>query len=102
MWFFDAIDGEYDNNLVVSRLLPKGAETDTVWRVSNLAKAQTNLTSRNILTTSILVNHLNDPHAGLSPQNPIPAPPSDIESVYVRSEERRVGKECRSRWSPYL
>ena len=23
-----------------------------------------------------------------------------IEAVY-RSEERRVGKECRSRWSPY-
>ena len=22
-------------------------------------------------------------------------------SEYVRSEERRVGKECRSRWSPY-
>ena len=22
-------------------------------------------------------------------------------SDYVRSEERRVGKECRSRWSPY-
>ena len=21
--------------------------------------------------------------------------------MYVRSEERRVGKECRSRWSPY-
>ena len=21
--------------------------------------------------------------------------------VLVRSEERRVGKECRSRWSPY-
>ena len=21
--------------------------------------------------------------------------------TYVRSEERRVGKECRSRWSPY-
>ena len=21
--------------------------------------------------------------------------------VYPRSEERRVGKECRSRWSPY-
>src|SRR5258708_39064534 len=27
----------------------------------------------------------------------------DIEAVYVplRSEERRGGKECRSRWSPY-
>ena len=24
----------------------------------------------------------------------------DLEGVY-RSEERRVGKECRSRWSPY-
>ena len=23
------------------------------------------------------------------------------EDVQVRSEERRVGKECRSRWSPY-
>ena len=22
-------------------------------------------------------------------------------SVHLRSEERRVGKECRSRWSPY-
>ena len=28
----------------------------------------------------------------------------DVEETYqklVRSEERRVGKECRSRWSPY-
>ena len=24
-----------------------------------------------------------------------------IISMLVRSEERRVGKECRSRWSPY-
>ena len=24
-----------------------------------------------------------------------------IEVVVLRSEERRVGKECRSRWSPY-
>ena len=25
----------------------------------------------------------------------------DIYTVRIRSEERRVGKECRSRWSPY-
>ena len=25
----------------------------------------------------------------------------DGKEVYTRSEERRVGKECRSRWSPY-
>src|SRR3712207_9057506 len=27
--------------------------------------------------------------------------PRLVHLVYVRSEERRVGKECRSRWSPY-
>ena len=25
----------------------------------------------------------------------------DLEGAKIRSEERRVGKECRSRWSPY-
>src|SRR5437870_8344515 len=24
-----------------------------------------------------------------------------VDAVLLRSEERRVGKECRSRWSPY-
>ena len=24
-----------------------------------------------------------------------------LKKLYLRSEERRVGKECRSRWSPY-
>ena len=27
--------------------------------------------------------------------------PDDMGKVLCRSEERRVGKECRSRWSPY-
>src|SRR6266446_9145721 len=30
-----------------------------------------------------------------------PLMPKRIPSSRVRSEERRVGKECRSRWSPY-
>ena len=25
----------------------------------------------------------------------------ELEDITARSEERRVGKECRSRWSPY-
>src|SRR2546430_5563823 len=25
----------------------------------------------------------------------------DVHAAVLRSEERRVGKECRSRWSPY-
>ena len=24
-----------------------------------------------------------------------------MDLIHIRSEERRVGKECRSRWSPY-
>ena len=28
-------------------------------------------------------------------------PSTSTNTLYVRSEERRVGKECRSRWSPY-
>jgi len=32
------------------------------------------------------------------PLNDIHAPP---HTRHARSEERRVGKECRSRWSPY-
>ena len=28
-------------------------------------------------------------------------PPSPSDALLARSEERRVGKECRSRWSPY-
>src|SRR3712207_7169020 len=47
--------------------------------------------------------------AYVNPHTNRPTPPEDfglLEAVYVtikdeRSEERRVGKECRSRWSPY-
>ena len=44
MWFFDALDGEYDNDVV--KQLPAGSDTDLIWRVDNLAKLQTNLTAR--------------------------------------------------------
>ena len=32
---------------------------------------------------------------------PFPITPARLEFARTRSEERRVGKECRSRWSPY-
>ena len=43
---------------------------------------------------------------GRSPDCDIPIPSPSISRQHarllrVRSEERRVGKECRSRWSPY-
>ena len=49
--------------------------------------------------------HLIAPKSGPQPQglniqyNTVKTIPS--EKINGRSEERRVGKECRSRWSPY-
>src|SRR5215510_15278408 len=40
------------------------------------------------------------PHSSTPPRSPTAtSPPS--RNAPPRSEERRVGKECRSRWSPY-
>ena len=40
-------------------------------------------------------------HAVLIDLSQFPLPPREEEWFLTRSEERRVGKECRSRWSPY-
>jgi hypothetical protein len=80
-WFFDAVEGEYDNFIVTQ--LPPDADADHFWRAGNLAKVQTNLTSRNILTTGFLFNYIHDQHAGLSPLQPVSSTPTDVEYVYV-------------------
>ena len=36
-----------------------------------------------------------------TPKNTVPDKPVTTGLTDQRSEERRVGKECRSRWSPY-
>jgi hypothetical protein len=83
VWFYDAVEGEYDN--IVSTQLPANADNDHLLRIGNLAKVQANVTSRNIVTTSLLVNHLHDQYDGLSPQSPRLSNPSDMESAYVAS-----------------
>lgn len=67
-WFLLAPDGEYDTNVV--KELPDGADRAPLWRVSNLAKVQVNLTQSNILTGSFLVNDLHSDFAGLSVFSP--------------------------------
>ena len=69
VWFFEGLDGEYDNFIITG--FPNGAtENDYPWRFGNLTKVQANLTSRNILTGSYLLNIAGDPHAGISLVNP--------------------------------
>ena len=83
VWFYDALDGEYDN--IIYTELPVGQDNDHALRIGNLFKVQTNLTSRNILTTSFLGNYLHDEYAYLSPLNPQLASPKDRETVYAAS-----------------
>src|SRR6185295_19593775 len=40
-------------------------------------------------------------HSFHVPSSVAGAPRRLVGEAFVRSEERRVGKECRSRWSPY-
>jgi len=82
-WFIDAFDGEYDNN--ITKQLPSDADSDHVWRVDNLAKLQSNLTTRNIVTLSFLSNYYHDEYAGLSVLQPQPTTPLDAETAYIGS-----------------
>lgn len=82
-WFYNAFEGEYDN--LVYTELPVGHDNDHILRIGNLTKLQTNVTSRNILTTSFLLNTLNDRYAFLSPLSPQLANPKSVQSAYIAS-----------------
>ena len=83
IWFYNAFDGEYDNLVYVA--LPVNADNDHIWRLGNLTKLQTNITSRNIFTGSFLANYLHDQFAFLSPQSPQLSNPRNVETAYVGS-----------------
>lgn len=67
-WFYDGLEIEYDNIIVPE--LPDGADSNLLWRGSNLAEFQVNVTSANIFTVGGVVNLYHSPYDGLSPQNP--------------------------------
>jgi hypothetical protein len=83
MWFIDSLDGEYDNTII--QQLPSGADSDHLWRVDNLAKLQSNLTTRNIVTLSFLSNYYHDEYDGLSYLQPQPTTPTDAETAFIGS-----------------
>jgi len=82
-WFIDALDGEY-NNIIIQQL-PSGSDNDHLWRVDNLAKLQSNLTTRNIVTASFLSNYYHDQYAGLSVLQPQATTTTDAETAYIGS-----------------
>ena len=82
MWFFDALDGEYDNDITKQL---KSGYSDYVWRMDNLAKVQSNLTTRNIVTASFLSDYYHDEYAGLGVLMPQPTTPTAVETAYLGS-----------------
>jgi hypothetical protein len=82
-WFYQAIDGEYDN--IIDTSLPPGGDHDVFWRIGYLFKVQGNLSSRNILTSSVNVNFAHDQHAGMSLQNPPNSTPALDQPMYQAS-----------------
>ncbi len=80
-WFFDSPDAEYDQNLV--KELPAGADSNPTWRWSNLFKTQVNLSSSNILTSSLLLNHFHSPYNGISQFSPQSTTLNQTESAYL-------------------
>lgn len=80
IWFFDGLDGEYDN--VIIPALPSNEDNNHIWRLGNLAKVQANITHRDIVTTSFLVNRLHNDHLNFSTLAPATTTPEDSESVY--------------------
>jgi len=80
-WFFEAADAEYKLNIVEA--LPSGADRNSNWRISNLAKSQINLSNRNILTASFLVNRFRAPNFGLSRFRPLESTLNRTDSAYL-------------------
>jgi hypothetical protein len=67
-WWYDGVEMEYDN-IYISEL-PANADTDPLVRGSNLAKAQVNLSPRDILTAGLLSNDYHSPYDGISSLTP--------------------------------
>jgi TonB dependent receptor/Carboxypeptidase regulatory-like domain len=83
VWYIDALSGEYDNN--ITKQLPSDADADHVWTMDNLAKLQSNLTTRHIVTASFLSNYHHDEYDGLSLLQPQPTTPTDAETALLGS-----------------
>src|SRR2546430_4049021 len=90
-FFFQAEDGIRDLTVtgVQTCALPISFGKGSVQSIFKLKNGEgMRLTTARYYTPSGVTIH----EKGVSPQ---------VEVVMTRSEERRVGKECRSRWSPY-
>jgi hypothetical protein len=67
-WYFDGAEMEYDNVIIPG--LPTYADSNHLWRESNLGKSQVNITPNDILIGGLLFNSFYSPYNGLSTLTP--------------------------------
>lgn len=87
-WFLDGLDGEYDHNVFIE--LPAGQNSDYIGRISNLSRVQINLTPRNQLSGSFLVNNYHEDHANLSLLQPLSTTTRLVQPTYFASLQDEI------------
>lgn len=81
IWFTLTHEGEIDRDII--KQLPAGADTNSIWRVSDLARVRMNLTEGNVLTLSALLNVLHSNDAGITPLDPVSVSTNQHSTIYV-------------------
>ncbi len=69
VWFSISHEGETDYNII--KELPDGADTNRVWRTSDLGRLRMNLTPGNVLTANAVLNMQDSRNSGISAFDPV-------------------------------
>jgi Carboxypeptidase regulatory-like domain/TonB-dependent Receptor Plug Domain len=88
VWFNISHEGEFDNNIV--KQLPNGADTNTVWRSSDLVRLRMNLAAGNVLTASFLANPLDSDNAGITALDPVSVSTTVQSNIYLATLKDQI------------
>lgn len=88
VWFNISHEGEWDNNII--KQLPNGADTNTVWRSSDLVRLRMNLTSGNVLTASFLANPLDSDNSGITALDPVSVSTRVQSNIYLATLKDQI------------
>jgi hypothetical protein len=87
-WFNLSHEGEIDNNIV--KQLPDGADTNWVWRTSDLARLRVNLAPGNVLTATFLANPLDSDNAGITALDPVSVSTNVQSTIYLATLKDQI------------
>jgi hypothetical protein len=88
VWFNISHEGEIDNNIV--KQLPDGADTNRVWRTSDLARLRMNLTPGNVLTASVVWNPFDSDNAGITALDPVSVSSNVQSNLYLATLKDQI------------